>query len=43
MVSLAVPKLIRHAVHVIISILYEKSMEYNKNSNGRFHIKNDFH
>lgn len=42
MVSLVAPKLIRHAVHAIISILYEKTMEYNKNSTGRFHIKTDF-
>ena len=43
MVSLVAPKLIRHAMHAIISILYEKTMEYNKNSTGRFHIKTDFH
>lgn len=43
MVSLVAPKLIRHAVHAIISILYEKMLEYNKNSNCKFYMKYNFH
>lgn len=42
MVSLVAHKLIRHAVHAVISILYEKTLEYNKNSTHKFYRKDDF-